>query len=159
MFSLARSSGFAVYQLLLPALALGVAGGVGLFTFYYARGASYLSDDPQACRNCHVMNSVYESWLKGGHQHAATCNDCHVPHDFLGKWLTKAENGFHHSFAFTFYDIAPVIRARSRSQAVVQQNCQRCHADAAQHATGGASGQSEALPCKSCHSGIGHNHG
>ena len=37
----------------------GVAAGVGGFTFVYARGASYLTNDPRACANCHVMNEQY----------------------------------------------------------------------------------------------------
>ena len=35
---------------------LGIPGGVGAFTFVYAKGFSYLSSDPRACVNCHVMN-------------------------------------------------------------------------------------------------------
>lgn len=50
------------------------------------------------------MNQVYENWMKGGHQHAATCNDCHVPHNFVEKWLFKAENGLHPGYAVTFKD-------------------------------------------------------
>lgn len=40
---------------------LGAAGGLGLFTFGYAEGASYLSNDPQACQTCH---NVPESELR-----------------------------------------------------------------------------------------------
>src|SRR5688572_23773077 len=36
------------------AIAIGAAAGVGGFTFVYAEGASYLTDDPAACANCHV---------------------------------------------------------------------------------------------------------
>ena len=35
---------------------LGIPVGVGAFTFVYAKGFSYLSPDPRACVNCHVMN-------------------------------------------------------------------------------------------------------
>ena len=34
----------------------------------------------------------------------------------LVKWLTKAENGFHHSIAFTFKDIPVAIQAREISK-------------------------------------------
>ena len=40
---------------ILVALGAGVALGVGGYTFVYARGASYLTNDPAACVNCHVM--------------------------------------------------------------------------------------------------------
>ena len=34
---------------------LGIPAGIGAFTFVYAKGFSYLSTDPRACVNCHVM--------------------------------------------------------------------------------------------------------
>ena len=37
------------------ALTVGTAAGIGSYTFVYAKGASYLSNDPNACANCHVM--------------------------------------------------------------------------------------------------------
>ena len=33
----------------------GVTLGLGAYTFVYARGYSYFSNDPEACANCHVM--------------------------------------------------------------------------------------------------------
>jgi cytochrome c nitrite reductase small subunit len=66
--------------LLLLAILVGVPVGVGAFTFVYAKGFSYLSTDPRACVNCHVMNEQYDAWLKSGHRHAATCVECHLPH-------------------------------------------------------------------------------
>jgi len=33
-------------------VAVGAACGVGGYAFIYARGASYLTDDPAACANC-----------------------------------------------------------------------------------------------------------
>lgn len=147
------------WPLLFLISAFGFAGGIGVFTFAYAKGSSYFRDDPRACDNCHVMNAVYEAWMKGGHQHVAVCNDCHVPHDFFGKWFVKADNGFHHSYAFTFLKIPPVIRAREGSQHVVQENCVRCHGGLAEHVIGGPSGSEEALRCVSCHREAGHHHG
>ena len=46
---------------LLIAAAVFVVGsliGVGLFTFVYARGISYLGNDPASCVNCHVMERM-----------------------------------------------------------------------------------------------------
>ena len=63
----------------------GLSGGtVGLggFTFTYAEGLSYFSDDPQACVNCHVMREVFEGWNHSSHKAVAVCNDCHIPHTF-----------------------------------------------------------------------------
>src|SRR5687768_15591360 len=51
----------------LLAVTLGLSTGVGVFTFHYGEGWSYFSRDPAACMNCHIMQSEYESWSKGGH--------------------------------------------------------------------------------------------
>src|SRR5262245_35865108 len=108
---------------------VGVALGLGGYTFWYAQGLSYFSTDPAACVNCHIMREVHESWLKASHHAHATCNDCHIPHDFVGKWPCKAENGFFHSKAFTLQDFHEPIRIHTRNARVLQANCIRCHAD------------------------------
>ena len=58
---------------LTAAVALGLAAGLGLFTFGYARGASYLTNDPAACANCHIMSEHFTAWQRGSHRAAATC--------------------------------------------------------------------------------------
>jgi len=61
----------------LPVVASLVCGGIaGLcgFTVHYAEGLSYLSSDPLACVNCHVMQDQYDGWQKAGHHTAATCS-------------------------------------------------------------------------------------
>src|SRR5581483_6322772 len=80
---------------------LGIPVGIGAFTFVYAKGFSYLSTDPRACVNCHIMNAQYDAWLKSGHRHTATCVQCHLPDHGLAKWVAKADHGFRHSMAFT----------------------------------------------------------
>jgi hypothetical protein len=82
-------------------VALGVAVGGGLYTFVYAKGGSYLTNNPQACANCHIMQDHYDAWIKSSHRSVATCNDCHTPPGLIPKYLTKAENGFFHSLYFT----------------------------------------------------------
>ena len=39
--------------------AVGLLAGLGGYTFWYARGGSDLSDDPQACVNCQVMRPPF----------------------------------------------------------------------------------------------------
>ncbi|MCZ6632812.1 MAG: NapC/NirT family cytochrome c, partial [bacterium] len=80
---------------------LGCLFGLGSFTLYYGEGFSYFSKDPKACMNCHIMKPQFDSWQKSSHHTLATCVDCHLPHDFLGKYIAKAENGYNHSKAFT----------------------------------------------------------
>src|SRR5690606_1423270 len=74
--------------LIAGAVLFGILGGVGAFTFGYGQGASYLSNNPLACANCHVMQDHYNSWQNSSHRHVAVCNDCHLPHNFAGKWVT-----------------------------------------------------------------------
>lgn len=35
-------------------ITLGLAVGVGAYTFVYAQGYSYMTDNAEACVNCHV---------------------------------------------------------------------------------------------------------
>src|SRR5439155_199266 len=74
---------------------LGAAVGIGGYTFVYARGYSYLIDDPQACMNCHVMREQFDGWVKSSHRSVATCNSCHTPHRFFAKSFVKAQNPFY----------------------------------------------------------------
>jgi cytochrome c nitrite reductase small subunit len=137
-------------------LMMGVAAGAGSFTFFYANGASYLSNDPKACANCHIMQDQYDSWQKGGHHTFATCNDCHVPHDLVGKYLTKADNGYHHSVAFTFGGFHEPIRMRPQSRAIVEQNCLACHGSFVSAVAQAAGHDSQASDCLRCHQSAGH---
>lgn len=135
--------------------ALGMLVGLGLFTFGYARGGSYLSDDPGACMNCHVMRDQFDAWNHSSHKNVATCNDCHTPHDnAINKWFIKGLNGFNHSVAFTTGDFHEPITIRELNATVVQNNCIECHATAVSQILGSHEG--EALPCVTCHADVGH---
>lgn len=142
------------YTLMGALLALGLALGLGGFTFQYAEGTSYLSDNPEACINCHVMEEQYAGWQHASHGRVAVCNDCHVPHDFVGKWLTKAENGWHHSVAFTSGDFPTNIIARPESQAIVLENCLYCHQELVSPVL--MMRHPEDANCLQCHRSVGH---
>jgi nitrate/TMAO reductase-like tetraheme cytochrome c subunit len=53
---------------LILVVAVGLALGVGAYTFVYARGASYLTNDPAAGADCHVMREQYDGWIAGSHR-------------------------------------------------------------------------------------------
>lgn len=102
--------------------------GLGLFIAKEAELTSYLSDDPQACVNCHVMTPVYNSWMHSSHREWANCNDCHVPHNnVFNKYYFKAKDGLYHSSIFTLRAEPEVMFMREGSAEVVQNNCIRCH--------------------------------
>jgi len=135
---------------------VGIAAGVGLFTFRYAEGLSYFSTDPRACANCHVMNDQFSSWSKGPHHGAAGCVDCHLPHQGLAKYLAKADNGYHHSRAFTLQDFHEPILITPRNAAVLQENCLRCHAGFVHDILAGSKSAAEPPRCVHCHRRAGH---
>jgi cytochrome c nitrite reductase small subunit len=136
-------------------VAVGLVSGLGGYTFLYARGASYLTDNPAACANCHIMREHYDGWVKASHRAAAVCNDCHTPPGFLAKYVTKAANGFWHSFAFTTGRFPEPLRIGARNQAITEQACRSCHRsiveaiEASQH-------EGAKLSCMRCHGEVGH---
>jgi cytochrome c nitrite reductase small subunit len=136
---------------------LGIPAGIGAFTFVYAKGFSYLSTDPRACVNCHVMNQQYDAWLKSGHRHAAICVECHLPDRGLAKWVAKADHGFRHSVAFTLQNLKEPIEITPRDRQIVRANCLRCHAAFVDAVAATAVGQE--LDCLHCHAGAGHGAG
>ncbi|MQA91088.1 MAG: cytochrome c nitrite reductase small subunit [Gemmatimonas sp.] len=155
------------WLLLVAAVLTGAAIGIGAFTFVYAEGYSYLSDDPSACANCHVMDEQYSSWIKSSHSSAAVCNDCHTPHDLVGKYTTKARNGFWHSYYFTLGGFHEPIQATGRSRAIAEAACRDCHQAVAGSLVHGeevpdfsddgrVTAATVALVCTRCHSDVGH---
>jgi cytochrome c nitrite reductase small subunit len=109
----------ALYELgvlpILVAAGIGALTGLGVFTLGYGEGHAYLSDDPAACANCHIMQSQYDSWLNSSHTAHATCNDCHLPRNVRRPLDAKADNGFFHSWAFTFQDFHEPIQIKERN--------------------------------------------
>lgn len=137
-------------------VAFGAVVGIGGFTFIYARGYSYLTNDPQACVNCHVMRDQFDGWVKSSHRSVATCNDCHTPHDLVGKYYTKARNGFWHSFYFTTGGFPEPIRIGEYNHAVAERACRSCHESVVQAIEGSHNQMGGELSCTRCHSNVGH---
>lgn len=136
------------------ALAVGLLAGVGIYTFVYARGYSYLLDDPAACANCHIMRDNVSSWSVSSHR-SITCNGCHVPHtSIVAKYYVKGENGFRHSWAFTFKNVQ-VLRITPADLAVLQENCKHCHEQTVSMISLNQD-QGEQIQCTRCHRGAGH---
>lgn len=133
----------------------GMFIGMSAFTFSYGEGLSYFSEDPKSCINCHIMDSHYDSWIKSSHHAVATCVDCHLPHDLIGKYIAKADNGFFHSWAFTFEDFHEPIRIKPRNRRIVQNNCVSCHQHMV-HELLPSTIRGEAISCIECHANVGH---
>jgi cytochrome c nitrite reductase small subunit len=142
---------------LLAAALVGVLLGLGSYTFLYAKGYSYLTNDPRACANCHVMREQFDGWAKSSHGSVAVCNDCHTPHGIIPKYLTKALNGFWHSFYFTTGRYPDPVQITPRNHRVTEGACRSCHEELtasidAAHGTP----HGEGLSCVRCHASVGH---
>ena len=144
---------------------LGLAIGVVAYTFIYAKGGSYMTNDPAACANCHVMEEHYSGWIKSSHRSVAACNDCHTPPDFFGKYATKASNGFWHSFAFTTGDYPDPLRIKQSNREVTESACRGCHAEIVSAidapvgmpvSAAGSHPITEGTSCVRCHARVGH---
>ncbi len=123
--------------------------GAGAYTVYYGQGYSYLSDDPSACMNCHVMEDMYLTWETSSHRDV-TCNECHVPHGFIRQYTAKATDGIYHAAVFTF-DEPQVIRLRESRYERISENCIRCHESMVAFINRG-----DGQLCTDCHIGVGH---
>ena len=134
----------------------GVLLGVGGYTVLYAVGLSSMSDDPEVCINCHIMQPQYDSWQKSSHHAVAVCVDCHLPHDFLGKYIAKADNGWHHSKGFTLQNFHEPIMIKGPNARILQDNCLACHQDLVHELVVGVNGPAEEVRCVHCHVRVGH---
>lgn len=131
----------------------GLVAGVGGYTFIYAKGASYLTNDPAACANCHVMNDYYVKWQKSSHRAVAVCNDCHTPAGVIPKYMVKANNGFWHSYYFTTGNFPDNIQITPGNHKVAEASCLKCHAALTSTM---APGHDAPTGCIKCHGKIGH---
>lgn len=136
---------------------VGAALGIGMYTFAYAKGWSYLTDDAAACANCHIMSQEYNAWLKSSHRAVTSCNSCHTPAGLVGKYKTKATNGFWHSFYFTTGLYEDNIQIKPHSLEIVEQACRKCHEEIVDAIEGThPTAASEQLECLRCHKSVGH---
>lgn len=142
---------------ILPSLvfvSFGMLIGIGGTTFNYAEGLSYLSTDPAACANCHIMRPQFDAWQKASHHTVATCADCHLPAVFPQKYMAKAANGWNHSKGFTLQNFPEPIIITPPNSKILRENCLRCHGDLL-HVQ--SYSETEGAPrCVHCHVAVGH---
>ncbi|MBF0618674.1 MAG: cytochrome c nitrite reductase small subunit [Candidatus Omnitrophica bacterium] len=138
--------------------ALGIAAGVSIFFFIYAKGYSYISNDPKACTNCHVMQEDYDSWAKSSHHQAAACNDCHLPRGFIERCYAKISNGFNYSRSFTLQNFVEPVRIAPLNLDALQYNCAACHSSMPEDIAAHKDAGKDQARCTQCHRSIGHRH-
>ncbi len=142
-------------QGILLGVSIGLAVGIGGYTFIYAKGYSYLTNDPAACANCHIMSEHYAGWVKSSHRAVAVCNDCHTPPGFVAKYATKASNGFWHSYGFTTGRFPEPLQITPRNLEVAELACRKCHHEIVEAIEGTHEGAKQ-LSCIRCHKSVGH---
>jgi cytochrome c nitrite reductase small subunit len=152
------SSKIPLYLGIAAASLLGVLAGLGSYTFHYGQGASYFSTESAVCANCHIMQPHYDSWTKSSHSAVAGCADCHLPADFPHNLISKADNGWNHSWAFTMENFHEPIQIKPRNARILENNCVRCH-DRLVHSLLAAhepANRRDKVSCIHCHVTVGH---
>jgi cytochrome c nitrite reductase small subunit len=144
------------WSLLFLSAVIGTVLGLGIYTFWYAQGVSYFSSDPRSCANCHIMREPFDNWQKASHHAHAKCVDCHLPHDFAGKYVAKAENGFWHSKGFTLQDFPEPIRIKPKNAAILHFNCIECHQALVSDLLDHGAFRDGSNACVRCHIAVGH---
>ena len=105
-----------------------IAASMFVYIVFESKMLSYLSSDPKACINCHVMNTQYATWQHSSHRDQATCVECHLPTDnFFEKYLAKSIDGWNHSVAFTMNSYDHSMKISDYGAERVQENCISCH--------------------------------
>lgn len=138
-------------------LLAGVVAGLFFYIAHISRVASYLSDNPSTCMNCHIMAPQYATWNHSSHRNRANCNDCHVPHNnVFNKYFFKAKDGIRHATIFTLRKEPQVIFIKEAGKQVVMDNCIRCHQDLlrdekVQNYTSAYNHERSERPCWDCH--------
>ena len=141
---------------------LGILIGLAMTAFHISNASSYLSDEPTACVNCHIMTPQYATWQHNSHREWTNCNDCHIPHTgFVNKYLAKASDGIRHATMFTLRLEPQVIRLKEAGKEIVQENCLRCHINtlnpvSAKNVTGENYKHGEGKLCWECHREVPH---
>lgn len=140
------------------AVVFGIGAGLGGYAFIYGRGFAYLTNDPRACVQCHVMQDQFSGWMRSTHHTATTCNSCHAPTQFVGKYVTKAINGFNHSLAFTTGNFEQPIRIKHWNLKIANNNCIECHQSLWNSPRNAHPALKESVSCTHCHKQVGHPH-
>jgi len=110
-------------------LAVAIALGMGGYLVKASKATSYMSNDAEACINCHVMESYYATWQHSSHAQRAECVDCHLPvENYIDKYASKSRDGWNHSVAFTLNTYGKRMLITDDGARRVQENCKRCHA-------------------------------
>ena len=127
-----------------------VAAALGAFIAFGPPRLYAKSETPQYCGSCHVLEPEYEAWFHSGAHSRITCVDCHLPNDTFARHLVwKTLDGVKDTVRFHTGMVSQDIRLSEHGAKVVQENCQRCHAETVVRVN-------EDRQCWTCHRRISH---
>jgi cytochrome c nitrite reductase small subunit len=110
--------------------ALVIVAVLGFFVAFGPPGLYAKSESPEFCGSCHVLKMEYETWFHSGAHASIKCVDCHLPNDnFPNHLLWKTLDGVKDAVKFHTGLVSEPIRISAHGAHVVQENCQRCHAE------------------------------
>ena len=140
---------------LIAAMTLGSLIGVGGFTFIYARGYSYVSNDPAVCANCHIMENHYRAWMKSSTA-PSRCATTAIPRP---AWCrsTRPRRSTGSTIRSPSRPAGFPSRSRitPRNSEVTEKACRKCHDDIVNAIEGPDPGTNR-LSCIRCHATVGH---
>jgi cytochrome c nitrite reductase small subunit len=111
-------------------IAAAIVATLGLFMAFGPPGLYAKSESPEFCGSCHVLQPEYEAWFHSGAHQNIKCVDCHLPNNNLANHLFwKSVDGAKDTLTFHTGRVSETIRISEHGAAVVQGNCQRCHAE------------------------------
>lgn len=126
------------------------ATAVGGFMSFGPPGLYAKSGTPDFCASCHVMEGQYENWFHNAGHRQQKCIECHLPNDNMARHLAlKGMTGMWDSFVFYSGKVPETIRISKHGASLVQENCQRCHAQT-------VSMINEDRNCWECHRRLSH---
>jgi cytochrome c nitrite reductase small subunit len=110
--------------------AVAILAAVGAFIAFGPPALYAKTESPEFCGSCHVLKTQYETWFHSGSHAAIKCVDCHLPNDnFPNHFLWKTLDGVKDFLKFHLGLVSEPIRITAHGANVVQENCQRCHAE------------------------------
>ena len=87
-----------------------------------------MTESPEFCRGCHIMEPQYRAWFASGAHRAIKCVDCHLPNDnIISHLVWKSIDGAKDSYAFYIRQAVEAEAASERTKHTVMDNCVRCH--------------------------------
>ena len=144
-------------SIVLVSALVGLTVGLGLYTFVYARGYAYLTNNPQACANCHVMHGILRCLDQVAPPRGSGLQRLsHAPTISPASTLTKIENGFFHSLAFTSGRFPDNIFIRSRDERVTEIHLPQLPRTN-HHRHRRPASASNTISCIRCHFDVGHS--